>query len=132
MFRNQTPEPETRKPVEHEHTRPGRSYRPHVDIVETDSELWLRADVPGVDEKSLQVGLEDGLLSISGTVSLTPYEKLGPVYTEYEVGNFEQSFRVSSRIDGARIEARLTDGVLELHLPKVAEAQPRQIAIQAG
>jgi HSP20 family molecular chaperone IbpA len=88
--------------------------------------------VPGVDEKSLQVSLEDGLLSISGAVSLAPYEKLRPVYTEYEVGNFEQSFRVSSRIDGARIQARLTDGVLELHLPKVAEAKPRQIEIRAG
>jgi HSP20 family molecular chaperone IbpA len=132
MFRNQTPESETRRAVEHEHTRPGRTYRPDVDIVETEGELWLRADVPGVDEKSLQVSLEDGLLSISGAVSLAPYEKLRPVYTEYEVGNFEQSFRVSSRIDGSRIQARLTDGVLELHLPKVAEAQPRQIAIQAG
>jgi HSP20 family molecular chaperone IbpA len=132
MFRNQTTQSETRKAVEHEHTRPGRTYRPDVDIVETDSELWLRADLPGVDEKSVHVSLEDGLLSLSGTVSLAPYEKLRPVYTEYEVGNFEHSFRVSSRIDGARIEARLTDGVLELHLPKVADAQPRQIAIQAG
>lgn len=131
MFRKETNEPLTRKVVEHEHTRPGRNYQPDVDIVETDGELWLRADLPGVDEKSLQVSLEDGVLWIRGEVSLVPYERLTPVYTEYEVGNYEQRFRVSSRIDGERIAARLTDGVLELHLPKVAEAQPRQIAIQA-
>ena len=132
MFRNRTNQPETRETVEHEHTRPGRTYRPDVDIVETDGELWLRADLPGIDEKSVQVSLEDGLLSIRGDVSLAPYEKLTPVYTEYEVGNYEQRFRVSSQIDGARIAARLTDGVLELHLPKLAEAQPRQISIQAS
>ena len=131
MFRDRTPEPATRKQVEHEHTRPGLTYRPDVDIMETDAELWLRADLPGVDEKSVQVSLEDGLLSIRGEVSLAPYEKLSPVYTEYEVGNYEQSFRVSSQIDGAHIAARLTDGVLELHLPKVAEAQPRQIEIKS-
>ena len=132
MFRKEVSEPVTRKPVEHEHTRPGRTYRPEVDIVETDSELWLRADLPGVDEKSVHVSLEDGLLSIRGEVSLAPYVKLAPVCTEYEVGNYEQRFRVSSQIDAARIAARLTDGVLELHLPKLAEAQPRQIAIQAS
>jgi HSP20 family molecular chaperone IbpA len=130
MFRKEANEPVTRKSVEHEHTRPGRTYEPEVDIVETDSELWLRADLPGVDEKSVQVSLEDGVLSIRGEVSLAPYEKLTPVYTEYEVGNYEQRFRVSGRIDGERIAARLTDGVLELHLPKAADAQPRQIAIQ--
>jgi HSP20 family molecular chaperone IbpA len=133
MFRNRSSETATpREQVEHEHTRPGRTYRPEVDIMETDAELWLRADLPGVDEKSVQVSLEDGLLSIRGEVSLAPYEKLTPVYTEYEVGNYEQRFQVSSRIDASRIAARLTDGVLELHLPKLAEAQPRQIAIHAA
>lgn len=131
MFAKERNEPATRKSVEHEHTRPGRTYQPDVDIIETDGELLLRADLPGVDEKSVQVSLEDGVLSIRGDVSLAPYENLTPVYTEYEVGNYEQRFRVSSRIDAARIAARLTDGVLELHLPKVAEAQPRQISIEA-
>jgi HSP20 family molecular chaperone IbpA len=132
MFDKQPSPPAAREQVEHEHTRPGRTYRPDVDIVETDTELWVRADLPGVDEKSIQVSLEDGVLSIRGDASLAPYEKLAPVYTEYDVGNYEQRFRVSSRIDGERIAARLTDGVLELHLPKVPDAQPRQISIQAG
>jgi HSP20 family molecular chaperone IbpA len=109
-----------------------KSRRPDVDILETDADVWVRADLPGVDEKTLAVSLEDGLLSIRGDVSLEPYEKLTPVYAEHTVGSFEQSFRLSSRIDAARIEARLRDGVLELQLPKVADALPRQIAIQAG
>lgn len=132
MFRKERNEPVARRPVEHESTRPGRIYQPDVDIAETDQELWLRADLPGVDEKSVQVSLEDGVLSIRGEMSLAPYERLTPVYTEYEVGNYEQRFRVSSRIDGERIAARLIDGVLELHLPKVAEAQPRQISIRSA
>lgn len=132
MFRKNPDAPEGRERAAHEHTRPGRVYRPQVDIVETDSDLWVRADLPGVDEKAVHVALEDGVLAIRGEVSLTPYEKLVPVYTEFEVGNFEQSFRLSNRIDGARIQARLRDGVLELQLPKIAEAQPRQIEIRGS
>jgi len=131
MFRKEQPEATSRQAVEHEHTRPGRTFQPDVDIIETDGELCLRADLPGIDENSLQVSLEDGVLSIRGEVSLAPYERLTPVYTEYEVGNYEHRFRLSSQIDGERIAAKLTDGVLELHLPKVAEAKPRQIAIQS-
>ena len=115
-----------------EGTRPGRSFVPRVDIHETDDALWLWADLPGVDEKSLDVQLENGELSIEGRVSLEGYESLTPVYTEYNVGHYLRSFRLSDRIDLDRIEAKMTNGVLELQLPKLAEAKPRQISIKVG
>src|SRR5262245_16475894 len=112
-----------------EGTRPGRSYRPKVDIVETDDGLRLWADMPGVDEKSVEIDLVDGVLTLRGRVVTEDYENLEPLYTEYGVGDLEARFRLSSQIDGDKIRARLRNGVLELELPKVAAARPRKIEV---
>lgn len=112
-----------------EATRPGRTYVPDVDIYETADGLWLWADMPGVDDDSINVGLADGVLTIEGQVSVKDYENLAPAYTEYNVGNYVRRFTLSSEIDVDRIAARMTDGVLALELPKTARAKPRRIAI---
>jgi len=114
-----------------QNTRPGRTFAPKVDIVETDAGLRLWAEMPGVDENAIEVELVDGVLSIRGRVATEEYANLEPLYTEYGVGNFETRFRLSNAIDGERIQARLTNGVLELELPKVAAAKPRKIEIAA-
>jgi HSP20 family molecular chaperone IbpA len=116
-------------PASEEATRPGRTYRPNVDIVENDSGLRLWADLPGVDEKSIEIELADGVLSIRGRVATEDYDSLRPVYTEYNVGNYEARFRLSSAIDEKRIAAKLANGVLELELPKSEAAKPRRIEI---
>ncbi len=115
-----------------EPTRPGRTYQPEVDIYETTDGLWLWADMPGVDEKSINVDLADGVLTIEGAVAVDDYKDLMPVYTEYNVGNYMRRFAVSSDIDPDRIEARVQSGVLELRLPKAEKAKPRRIAVSAG
>jgi HSP20 family molecular chaperone IbpA len=115
-----------------EQTRPGRTFVPNVDIRETADALWLWADVPGVDEKSIDVRLENGRLSLEGRVSAADYENLSPVYTEYNVGDFVRSFRISDAIDAERVRAKVTDGVLELELPKAASARPRRIPVTSG
>jgi HSP20 family molecular chaperone IbpA len=115
-----------------EHTRAGRTYVPDVDICETPNSLWLWADMPGVDEESIQINLADGVLSIEGHVSLKDYENLAPVYTEYNIGNYARRFTLSSDIDAERIKARMTNGVLELELPKAERAKPRRIPISAS
>jgi HSP20 family protein len=112
-----------------EQTRPGRTYVPDVDICETADSLWLWADMPGVDEQAVQVNLAEGILSIEGDVSLKDYESLVPVYTEYNIGNYLRRFTVSQDIDVDNIKARMTDGVLEIELPKSARAKPRRINI---
>jgi HSP20 family molecular chaperone IbpA len=112
-----------------EQTRPGRTYVPDVDICETPDSLWLWADMPGVDEKAVEVNLADGVLSIGGWVSLKEYENLTPVYTEYNIGNYLRRFTVSEDIDVDNIKARMTDGVLEIELPKSARAKLRRIQI---
>ena len=112
-----------------EQTRPGRTYVPDVDICETADSLWLWADMPGVDEKTVEINLAEGVLSIAGAVSLKEHENLAPVYTEYNIGNYLRRFTVSEDIDVDNIKARMTSGVLELELPKSARAKPRRINI---
>jgi HSP20 family molecular chaperone IbpA len=115
-----------------EHTRPGRTFVPDVDICESSDGLLLRADMPGVDEESLEINVADGVLSIEGHVSVKDYEGLAPVYTEYNVGNYARRFTLSNAVDVERISARMKNGVLELELPKAEKAKPRRIAISAN
>jgi len=115
-----------------EGTRPGRTYQPNVDIIEGREGVRLTVDLPGVDEKTVEMELNEGVLSIEGRVSLKEYEDLTPVYTEYNVGNFERRFRISSRIDPKGIQARIEHGVLHLQLPKAEEARPLTITVRAS
>lgn len=112
-----------------EQTRPERTFRPSVDILETEAGLRLWADLPGVDDGSLDVELVDDVITIRGRVSTDEYENLRPLYTEYGVGDYEARFRLADSIDGSRITAKLSNGVLELELPKSEAAKPRRIAI---
>jgi HSP20 family protein len=115
-----------------EQTRPGRYFLPEVDIFESEEGLRLWADMPGVDEKDLEVTLQNGMLTIEGIVSLDMYRNLMPVYTEYNVGNYFRQFVVNEDIDAARIEARIRNGVLEVSLPKAETAKPQRIEVKAG
>ena len=118
----------------HEQVRPGRSYVPDVDIFEDSEGLRLFADVPGVDPEKVAVELEEGVLTVHGDVSVAPYEGLTPVYSEYRVGNFLRRFNMpdSYRYDAGRITAKLSDGVLEVHIPKAESAKPRRVTVNVG
>lgn len=116
---------ETREEV----TRAGRTYVPNVDIYETKDGLWLWADMPGVDEQSLNVHLDNNVLTIEGQVDVREYEDLMPAYTEYNVGNYVRRFTLSNDVDSDRIVARMKNGVLSLEIPKAERAKPRRIQI---
>jgi HSP20 family molecular chaperone IbpA len=112
-----------------ENLRPGRTFAPNVEIRETNEALWIWADLPGVDQDAVNVNLENNVLRIDGAVSPGDYADLAPVYTEYNVGGFERTFRLTTPIDADNIHAKMNNGVLELQLPKAEEARPRQIPI---
>lgn len=112
-----------------EHTTPLKRYVPATDIVETEKELLLYMDMPGVGKDKIAIKLEKNILKIDGTIETESYSKLKPLYSEYNIGNYSRQFELSSKIDQEKIEARMEDGVLSLVLPKVAEAQPRTIQI---
>jgi len=122
-----------KQPVEgQEKTRAGRFFLPQVDIYEFGDSIKLWADMAGVKESDVNITLKDGVLTITGTVSTNVYEKLSPLYTEYNVGNYFRQFELSEDIDDQRIAALMKNGVLELTLPKGERAQPRQIEVKAG
>ena len=115
-----------------EHTRPGPVFTPAVDIFETDKEITLLADMPGVKADALNVDLRDDTLTLTGDVSPgveSPGEK---VYSEYETGRYYRQFSLSEVVAQDKIDATLSDGVLRLTLPKVEKATPRRIAVQTG
>jgi HSP20 family protein len=115
-----------------EKTRAGRFFLPEVDIEELSDSLKMWADMPGVKQSDVEVTLNNGVLTIVGTVSTDTYEDLKPVYTEYNVGNYFRRFELNEDIDHQRIQAAMKDGVLELTLPKSERARPRQIEVKGG
>lgn len=112
-----------------ERTIQGKYYVPKTDIAETEKNLVVTMDVPGVRKENVKITLENNNLEIDAKIDFSPYEKLDPVYTEYKVGHYARRFAVSNIIDTAKIDANLTDGVLTLTLPKVPESLPRKIEI---
>jgi HSP20 family molecular chaperone IbpA len=125
-------EPRAKRAVERELTRSGPWFRPDVDILERADEFLVVADLPGVDEKHLNVRLEDGVLSLEGTPESDPEPGWTPLHLEYQTGGYQREFAISERIDAGKIHATLRDGVLELRLPKLDRHRPRTIQVQAG
>jgi HSP20 family protein len=115
-----------------EQTRPGRYFQPEVDICEFEAELRLWADMPGVRDKDVAVTLKDSVLTIEGQVSTDIYQKLAPLYTEYNVGNYLRQFTLNESIDEGGISATMRNGVLELRLPKAEKAQLRRIEVKTA
>jgi HSP20 family protein len=112
-----------------EATVPSRVFLPSTDIYETQDALNVIMEMPGVEKSNVDLNVEDSVLKVFGRIDFSKYEGLQPVYTEYNVGHYARSFRLSSKIDQSKIRAEMKDGVLSLTLPKAAEAKPRVIAV---
>jgi HSP20 family protein len=115
-----------------ESTRPGRTYVPRVDIYEKSDGILVLADLPGVDENSLDIMLEKGVLTIHGQVTETWPEGYELAHAEYEVGNYHRAFKLSEEVDSDKIEATIKNGVLKLHMPFAAGPRTRKIQVQAA
>ena len=112
-----------------EETVPARVFLPAADIYETPNELKVILEMPGVDKSNVDVRVEDGVLTVEGRLDFSKYGELQPLYTEYNIGHYSRSFRLSTKIDQSKIGAEMKNGVLTLALPKVAEAKPLTVQV---
>jgi HSP20 family protein len=115
-----------------EQTRPLRAFLPTADIFETEEALAVVLEMPGVDRNNIDVNVDNGVLTIEGRIDFNKYEGLQPVYSEYNIGPFRRSFRISSQTDQDKIQAEMHNGVITLTLPKAEQAKPRRIELRTG
>jgi HSP20 family protein len=115
---------------EMERTRARRCFVPKADIYETEKEIVVLADIPGANEKKVDITLEKNILSISATIEPVRTSGFDITYAEYEEGDFQRSFRLSDEIDREKIEASVRDGVLRLTLPKLKQATSKKITVR--
>ncbi len=129
----QTAEKEEAKLAEGvERVSPRKTFIPRVDIYETEEELVLLADMPGVAINDVEITLEKNELKLQGHVQIPAPENMQLAYAEYEVGDYERTFTVSDEIDREKINATMKDGVLYLRLPKAAPAKTRKIEVKSA
>lgn len=110
-----------------------RPWTPAVDIVENEDELVLTADVPGVKMEDVDIRLEDGTLTISGSRKFEQEEKKAGYHRlERAYGNFQRAFSLPESVDAEKVSAKFENGVLKIVLPKKEMAKPRSIKVSVG
>ena len=115
-----------------EQTTPGLVFTPAVDIFETEKEITLLADMPGVKADDLTIDLRDNTLTLSADVAPADNTDEQDILVEYETGRYYRQFTLGELVNQENIDAKLNDGVLRLSLPKVEKATPKKIAVKTG
>ena len=113
-------------------TRDRSVFVPAADIYEQEKSILVRCDMPGVDDKNLEVTLEDNVLTITGTQAHNRPEGYALIVGEYDTGVYHRSFSVPQEIDHSKIKARVQNGVLDIELPKAEKAQPKKITVKSN
>jgi HSP20 family protein len=108
------------------------AWNPPVDVAEENEKLMVKVEVPGIDEKDLRVTFEDGLLTITGERQFERKDERNYHRIERSYGTFTRSFSLPRSADPSQIVASYRNGVLEIEIPKKAEARSRQIQINVN
>jgi HSP20 family protein len=115
-----------------EQTTPGSVFTPAVDIFETDKQITLLADMPGVKADDLTIDLRENILTLSADIAPADNTDEQEILVEYETGRYHRQFTLGELINQENIDAKLNDGVLRLSLPKVEKATPKKITVKTG
>jgi HSP20 family protein len=107
-------------------------WAPPVDVAEEKDKIFVRVEVPGMNERDLKVSFEDGLLTVSGERQFERKDDRNYHRIERTYGSFTRSFSLPRTIDPNSIAASYRDGILEIEIPKLEEAMPKQIQINVG
>ena len=106
-------------------------YAPRVDVVETDEDLLLYADLPGVRPEDVSLNCKGDQLILHARCAPRRFGTAA-IHAEYGVGDFYRSFTVTEQVDCSGIEASLKDGVLAVRLPKAEAVRPKRIPVKGG
>ncbi len=108
------------------------SWAPAIDIYETENELILSAEVPGIDEKDIEIRIEEGTLTLKGERKFEEEARQENYHRiERAYGSFSRSFSLPPYIDQENVHAEHADGVLKIHMPKKPESKPKTVRIVA-
>ena len=136
LSRPEEPQPQAMIPVPASEPsgtpEPRLLFNPPIDIYETPEGLVLYADLPGVTAEGLDLQVQDNRLTLFGRIQRTEEAPANMVHQEYQVGDFLRSFILSDEVDHEQIQAKLTNGVLRVDLPRAARAKPRRIEVSPG
>lgn len=105
---------------------------PEVDIYEDAEGIYVQADMPGVSRDRLVIQVNRDALTIEGEAKIDMPEGMEPMSADVRSTRYRRSFVLSKELDADKIDAKLKDGVLSVHIPKRAEAKPRKIEVNAG
>ena len=108
----------------------GPTFSPEVDIFETDGEIIVIADMPGVRADNLDIDLRENTLTLAGKVISPEGPDEVDIVKEYQTGTYFRQFTLSEMINQPEIDAKMMDGVLRLNLPKVKPVSPRKIKVK--
>ena len=113
-----------------ERMRARATFIPRSDIYETDDNVVVTVDMPGASQDTINITLEKNILTITGNSTHGNPDGFALAFAEYEVGDYERSFRLTDQINQDAIEALYKDGVLKLTLPKAEAAKARKISVK--
>jgi HSP20 family protein len=109
------------------------SFAPAVDVYEDEHNVTLKIEVPGVDEKDIDVRIENNVLTVHGDRKFDKEEKEENFRrVERQYGSFTRTFTLPATVDAEKISANYDKGILKIALPKKAEAKPKQIKVSVG
>jgi HSP20 family protein len=124
---------ESYTPESPEESLTSTSFAPPVDIYEDEHTITLKLEVPGIDEKNIDVSIENNTLTVHGERNIEKEEKEENFRrVERQYGSFTRSFTLPSSVDLAQVSAHYDRGVLKITLAKKAEAKPKQIKVNVG
>ena len=111
--------------------RAAQTFTPSFEVKETSDKLVVRADLPGIDEKDVDVSVHNGVLSISGARTAEERKEGESFYVyERQYGSFSRSFALPEKADPDKVDARLQNGVLTVEIGKKELAKPRKIELK--
>ena len=109
------------------------SFAPAVDVYEDEHNVTLKIEVPGIEEKDIDVRIENNTLTVHGERKIEKEEKEENYRrVERQYGSFTRTFNLPTTVDSEKVSANYDKGVLKISLPKKAEAKPKQIKVNVG